>query len=235
MVSPNWTEVTSAIASALAAIATVGAAAVACIALMYARRAAREAGRQVDASLDSAKAAQDAARSAQDQVRLLEEQLRVSEPRPVLLLRIAWTVGTLTSPMSQIENVGEELAFHVEVSDVAIVRQNPYEVLSSLRIAEEPLIRVGEHTQLKYELDPPLRISDRQNQRADEALRHFLSRSVSEALGYSATLGHDTDQRHELATIQLTYKNVRGRSFTSDFILSVINQRIVECYLRTIG
>jgi hypothetical protein len=137
--------------------------------------------------------------------------------------------------MFQLENVGEELAFHVQVNDIPIVRQNPYGVLNTVRIAGEPLVRVGEQIQLKYELDPPLRIPDRQNQRPDEALRHFLSRSVSEALGYLETLGQDAGQRYELATIQLTYKNVRGRSFTSDFVLSVVNQRIVECYLRTIG
>jgi hypothetical protein len=224
MEPPNWAEILGGISAAVAAVATLGGVIVAGLAVKYAREAAREARRQAEASLESV-------RAAQAQVTLLEKQISLSEPKPVLVLNFVWTIGSGNTPTFEVENVGEELGFDVEVSDITIVRQEPRKLIATLHFFREPLVRLNPRMNLRYEIKPSIETPQNAAHygQGDPELRRFLEKLVEEAINYGQTLGIEPNQRFELATINLTYKNVRGRSFSTTFKLTVIDERRIEC------
>lgn len=209
MEAPNWTEITSAISSVIAAVATVGTAGVAIIALIFARRAAR---------------------AAQDQVKLLESQVRLSEPKPIVLFRFAWVIGMRNPPILEIENVGEDLAFDVEVSGLTTPPMTESKMEpTTLNCGREPILRIGQKLLLRYQVSRPINPPGREAHFDHAELRQFLSILVSRTLGDHANLGHDLKRRYSMGTPVLTYRNARGQTFSNRFDLYVVNERTIEC------
>jgi hypothetical protein len=216
----DWTEV-SGIAASVAAVATLIGAGAAIAALIFARRAVREAKRQAEASIQAAKA-------ALEQVPLMKEQLVLSQPKPVLLLHCKWTVRTQSTPIFELENVGEDLAFDAQVGKIPLPQQNPQgsSILSFLR---EPIVRVKERVTLRYNIHPSMR--GRENERYLPApdLRAFLEELVSVSTASASNLGYDPKSQTLAARVPLAYNNSRGRPFSGIFGLYVIDGNNIEC------
>lgn len=210
---PNWLSADSALWAAIFAglsfIATTTGVVVAWKALRWARKAAQEAGKQAIAALDAANWAEKAAEAAQDQIRVLEKQLELSEPRPVIILKIEHS--SIGDPSLQYENVGEFIAVELRLSDMPAVQISDAEKVN-LHFLSEMIVKPRDGRALRY---------------TEQHGRGPLSKQVTfkqifaalETEARSKNILPDAEGRTAIRLIEIGYKNVRGRSFTDEFVL----------------
>src|SRR4051812_11653923 len=188
----------------LAGIGSVMGAFVAAFALRYAWQAAQAAGKQAT---------------------LLEKQIRLSEPRAILVL-------TCGSDCMQLENVGNDLAFDVEVSPIHAHISLPggRGPTRTLRFRKEPLVRFNDGcTKLTCEFEPKaVRRIDSVGQPLIE-FHDFLSFLASMTTAKAESEGENPKQRHKMSTLTVQYRNARYETFSTDFVLTVHDENKFAC------
>jgi hypothetical protein len=225
--APTWAEIKAAnlaypamIAAWVAAIGTCGAAVFAFFAVRWARKAAIEAARQATAALDAVKWSQKAAEAAQEQIKVLERQVELSEPQPIILLHFSYSAWEISQGWNMsVENVGEELAFDVQVSALYTGFEGA-SVATALTFGRIPVLKAGHDVPLLPKVEPPL-------------FSLGESESLSQSQRFMQVLLTAQEQRAKkegitqknicMDVMNVRYRNARGQLYEMQFDLWMRN------------
>ena len=234
MNTPDWAAIKAAdaaylgmVAAWIAAVATVLAGIAASAALVFARRAAIEGAKQARASMKSVILSRKAVVAAQGQIDLLKQQLDLSQPRPVVYLYYANDTEDATLRWINLKNIGEDLAFDVQVGDITVPHQSvedheeylggyrpaQYTLKDTLTFPTLPLMEPNAVTPIR-----PFSHSAQTGVDMDSfEFREFVRRSIRVGAKNAEALCGDRKATFVVATSTLTYRNVRGASFRQEF------------------
>ena len=208
--APNWAEVKAADAAYPAMVAAWVAAGAAIVAASATGCAAWFAWRAL-------RWAKQAAEAAQEQIKVLEKQIALSEPQPVVIFRLTFTgwVGQ-TGWSLELENLGEELAFDVEVSPLYVGVEG---VAKSFMLSFErfPVLKRAETRGYLCSVDPP--ISTLNETPPLSQPQRFLQLLLMGAERDAKGKGFGGVKNICIETITLKYRNSRGRQFEKEFNL----------------
>jgi hypothetical protein len=222
--APNWAEIKSAdatyqamIAAWWAAITTTLATFFAAVAVWWARKAAIEASKQANA--------------ANAQTALLERQLAFSEPKPIVILSIAYKRGRDNNkdlPIIMLQNLGESIAFDVEVSEFVVTVRTPEKMERKFNFQPEFILMPGKRTELRRY---GLRHSYPEDIEWLENLILWVQQTISKAME-----GHDFESVREVGSpperiigegygsMTVSFRNSRGKIFRNHFHLDTMNK-----------
>ena len=187
---PNWLSADSALWSAVLAgltfFVTVAGAWAAWRALIWARKAAE---------------------AAQGQIAAMRDQVVLMQPRPVIVLRISYQIGSADAPQMAVANVSDDPAFDVQVGEIGtdiVAGFMPEVVLLKgsdcvVVPAQEKLVNRGLSKATKGQFH----------------LRQVLDEMASRKLSTVGTA--DLYNVHVLAVVPVTYTNVRGVKYEQQF------------------
>ena len=216
------------VAAWLGAIATCVVTIFTIVAVWWARRAALEAGKQVKTSVNAvveasrqAKAAIESvewsrktAEAAYKQVEILERQIALSEPQPVVLVTIQFTTEQFRSPIIELQNVGEELAFDVKLGDMSVERETENgKVITTASFDCIPFMKSDEKRTPEVTIEAPFYPTSTFYGESNSALRAFMDELVSQKAGYKR------GEMEWVAHAIMTYRNARGRRYSQPFYL----------------
>jgi len=211
--APDWAEIKNAnaaylamIAAWVAAIATLLAAIFAAIALRWARSAAA---------------------AAQGQMKLLEKQIALSEPQPVVMLNVKY-VGDAGNPVIEFENVGEELAFDLHLSELIGFSRGEDKRKYSVRFVKEPILKSGSSKVARVIDNQSVPQGPLSKRSSETGLFEIFSDFTAEVLA-APYPPPAKDGLFALRPITLTYRNARGFGFETRFIVAMRDIGSIEC------
>jgi hypothetical protein len=196
------------VAAWVAAVATALAAIFAAFAVWFAKRAAEKAGLQ-------AQAAMEAVTEARNQVGLMRQEMEWAEPQPVIIVDISLAIPAGQHSI-QFENVGESLAFDLEVSDILCTSDPVKNITTRLHFVREPFLKIGQRQGIKVlptQGNPLGRPSpEMEVNKLFDVLRSEVAASRDDGIVRFNNLV-------QLRPIVLRYRNARGKSFETPFML----------------
>lgn len=230
MGNPDWAEIFSAkstfwgaIASGVAAIATVVAATVAGFALKYARQAAEKAGAQAEAALDAAK-------SAREQVELMRREMQWNEPQPSLFPRIEFQ-NPYSGPGGSIfiDNVGDVPAFDIEIAPMSISEPPPgIGVITAVRLYPRPILAEGKTMEAvplpEEKFATP---GDPWSGKYTTNLGTFLKAMIDTNRKVAALTG-DPKRPTQAGIFSVNFANSRGATFQQSFHIVISDVQSIE-------
>jgi hypothetical protein len=210
MNNPNWAEILSAKSGLWAAIFAGAAAAATGFAAGFAWRA-----------LTWAKAA---ALAAQSQITILERQIALSEPQPIVVVSIRQS-----SPTLDVENVGDDLAFDVQVGPIGYPANKAGVPPTTMKFDGLSLLKRGGPQSPEYVIEPNIPEIRNSSGQFFPASAKFFEGLRDQQVAYWDKITPGTKAAIVLANLQLTYKNSRGRLFTKMFDITLKDKRLFGC------
>jgi hypothetical protein len=251
MGQPDWATVKAAdaayasmIAAWVAAIATALAALFASFAVWWAKKAAEEAGRQAKAAMDSvewsrkaaeaaveqSKAAIASVDAAREQVAIMQKEMAWAEPQPIVILNISYnTAEARLGAVVEVKNVGEEIAFDVQLQPISLVDPPQSAIISAVRFIRLPALRKDERLPLKPM--GPQRFGNALNPtKYTDDLIGFLQAMVAENAKQAELMTQRRDTPWEAGRVTIEYSNARGATFQQQFTLTLYDGKRIECH-----
>jgi hypothetical protein len=201
MDQPDWAAVKAADASYPAMIAACVSAAASLLALVLAFFAVRWA--------------RAAAEAAQKQIAVLEKQVSLSEPRPVVFLRLAYAVAVSPPFVAFVANYGDDLAFDLRLSDLAFTYKTSAGEQSP-RITFSNILVLKANEDSSFQFSQPPAIADARPEHmgnpGNSLIEMFMRKLFDEA-----GLRPSPDGSFCCAVLTLQYGSVHGKLFSQQY------------------